>query len=38
MDIAKLDFWLLNNPNYSQEERELIIEALEAFAKELGYV
>ena len=33
IDIEKLDEWLLRNKDYSQEERELIVEALEEFAK-----
>ena len=34
MNIKNLDNWLMDNPTYSQEERELIIEAIENFGKE----
>ena len=28
IDISKLDEWLMNNENYSQDEREIIVEAI----------
>ena len=33
MDISNLDKWLMDNPEYSQEERELIVEAIEEYGK-----
>lgn len=38
LDIKKLDEWLLNNPDYSQEEREVVLEALIDYERSLnGY-
>ena len=34
IDVGKLDEWLLDNPNYSQEERELIVEAIEEYIRD----
>jgi len=31
INIHKLDEWLLDNPNYSQDERELIMGAVSQF-------
>jgi hypothetical protein len=31
--VSGLDEWLMDNPKYSQEERELVINALQTFFK-----
>ena len=33
VDISYLDEWLQDNEDYSQEDRELIIEAMEEYSK-----
>ena len=38
IDITKLDNWLLNNPKYSQEDREIIIEGIEDYILKEGKI
>ena len=33
IDLRKFDLWLLDNGEISQDEREIIIEAIEKFLK-----
>jgi len=34
IDLKELDEWLLNNFNYTQEDRELIIQAVNEYSEE----